>query len=122
MRPTAFSAWAISLCYLFLFRVDNWSDVNLLNVPAVASRSLRRVTRLYSSSASLPPEVGGPVVGFLLGQNEKKRRILKHRTRTSCFHYAHKAQKQLLGAGVLSVSCVKFVYMCDIWKDFVIHV
>jgi hypothetical protein len=57
-----------------------------------------------------------------LGQNEKKRRILKHRTRTSCFHYAHKAQKQLLGAGVLSVSCVKFVYMCDIWKDFVIHV
>jgi hypothetical protein len=75
-----------------------------------------------SCSAGLPPEVGGPVVGFLLGQNEKKRRILKHRTRTSCFHYAHKAQKQLLDAGVLSVSCVKFVYMCDIWKDFVIHV
>ena len=55
MRPTAFSAWVLSLCYLFLFRVGNWSDVNLLNVPAVS---------LLLASLALPKKkskIGGNV-------------------------------------------------------------
>ena len=55
MRPTAFSAWVLSLCYLFLFRVGNWSDVNLLNVPAVSL--LARVSRVATKKS----KIGGNV-------------------------------------------------------------
>ena len=81
-------------------------SVGVVVLDGVGGRPLALIHTSCVHSAGLPPEVGGPVVGNLLGQNEKIATYFKTPNTHLVFSLCPQSTKTIVGCrGTISIMC-----------------